>query len=248
MPHPRLFLLALGFYTRLPCPQNLDYKQLPQAGVYLPVIGWLVGGISALSFYLAGLLWPQTTAAVIAIVAGIFSTGAFHEDGFADVCDGFGGGYGKKRILEIMKDPQVGSYGALGLVLLLSLKLSVLIALPPAAVPFIMLAGHSISRLTPLLLMNRYVYAREQNSKGGGVVFKPGARDLLFAACLAILPLALLPPFSWLAVIPVLAVNWQLGRYFYRHIGGYTGDCLGAGQQIAETVFYLSSGALWTFI
>jgi adenosylcobinamide-GDP ribazoletransferase len=248
MPHPKLFLLALSFYTRLPCPQNVDFKQLPQASVYLPAIGWLVGGISALSFYLADLLWPQTTAAIMALIAGIFITGAFHEDGFADVCDGFGGGYGKERILEIMKDPQVGSYGALGLVLLLSLKMSLLIELPSANVPLLLLAGHSISRLPPLLLMKRYTYARTENSKGGGAVFKPDIKDLLFAAVPALLPLAWLSPLSWLAIIPVLLVNWQLGRYFYRHIGGYTGDCLGASQQVAETVFYLSISALWTSI
>ena len=92
MPQAKRFLLALGFYTRLPCPQNLDYKQLPQASVYLPIIGWLVGSVSALSFYLADWVWPQTTAAIAAIVTGILITGAFHEDGFADVCDGFGGG------------------------------------------------------------------------------------------------------------------------------------------------------------
>ncbi len=248
MPHPKLFLLAISFYTRLPCPQNLDYKQLPRATVYLPLIGWLVGGMSALSFYLVDLLWPQQTAVIAVIIIGIFITGAFHEDGFADVCDGFGGGYGKERILDIMKDSQIGTYGALGLILLLLLKISVLVALPGASVPFILLTGHSLSRLPPLLLMRRYSYARKDTSKGGVAVFKPDGSGLFYAASLAVLPLALLPALCWLAIMPVLAFNWQLGRYFYRHIGGYTGDCLGASQQIAETVFYLSVSALWTFI
>jgi adenosylcobinamide-GDP ribazoletransferase len=71
---------------------------------------------------------------------------------------------------------------------------------------------------------------------------------LLFAGACALLPFLLLPVLCWLAVIPVFMVNWLLGRYFYRHIGGYTGDCLGASQQVAETVFYLGVSALWTFI
>ncbi|MCK9394576.1 MAG: adenosylcobinamide-GDP ribazoletransferase [Methylobacter sp.] len=264
MPHLKLFLLALSFYTRLPgmaevsqavgnrCdrlphPQILDYKQLPQAAVYLPLIGWLVGGICALVFYLADLVWPQTTAVILALIAGILLTGALHEDGFADVCDGFGGGMDKQRILEIMKDSHIGVYGLLGLLLMLMLKISVLIAMP-AAVPFVLLSGHSISRLSPLLLMGRYEYAREHQSKASGAVYRPNFRELAFAAVIALLPLALLPILCTLAIIPVLISTILLGRYFYRRIGGYTGDCLGASQQVAETVFYLSVSALWIFI
>jgi adenosylcobinamide-GDP ribazoletransferase len=248
MPHLQLFLLALGFFTRIPCPQTLNYKQLPQATVYLPLVGWLVGGITSISFYLADLLWPQATAVILALIIGIFLTGAFHEDGFADVCDGFGGGWGKERILEIMKDSCIGVYGVLGLVLIFFLKISLLDSLFAAAVPLVLLAGHSISRLMPLLLMRCYDYARNNDSKAAGAVYKPGLQELTIAIIIALLPLALLPDLCVLAIMPVLGVNWYLGRYFHRYIGGYTGDCLGASQQIAETVFYLSVSALWTFI
>lgn len=248
MPHPKLFLLALSFYSRLPHPQALDYKQLPQAAVYLPLVGWLVGGVCALVFYLAIWLWPQTTAVILALIIGILLTGALHEDGFADVCDGFGGGMNKTRILEIMKDSHIGVYGFTGLLLLLSLKASVLIEMPAAAVPWVLLAGHSISRLSPLLLMQRYDYAREHQSKASGAVYQPNFRELVFAAAIALLPLALLPALSALAIIPALLATLLLGHYFYRRIGGYTGDCLGASQQFAETVFYLSMSALWKFI
>jgi len=242
------FLLALSFYTRLPGPQSQDYTKLPQAVLYLPLVGWLVGGITAASFYLADLLWPQATAVILALIIGIFLTGAFHEDGFADACDGFGGGWGKQRILEIMKDSSIGVYGVLGLLLIFLLKISLLGAMFAAAVPLVLLAGHSISRLLPLLLMQRYDYARNNDSKAAGAVYKPNLQELAVATILALLPLALLPSLCVLAIIPVLGVNWYLGCYFYRYIGGYTGDCLGASQQIAETVFYLSVSALWTFI
>ena len=248
MSHLKLFLLALGFYTRVPCPQTLDYKQLPKAIVYLPLVGWLVGGITASSFYLADLLWPPVTAVILALSIGIFLTGAFHEDGFADVCDGFGGGWGKQRILEIMKDSTIGVYGVLGLLLIFLLKISLLGDMLAAAVPLVLLAGHSISRLPPLLLMQRYDYARDTDSKAAGAVYKLSLKELLVATAIALIPLALLPALCVLAIIPVLGVNWVLGRYFHRTIGGYTGDCLGASQQIAETVFYLSVSALWTFI
>lgn len=248
MPHLKSFLLALSFYTRLPHPQTLDYKLLPQAAVYLPLVGWLVGGIAALVFYLADLLWPQATAVILALIGGILMTGALHEDGFADVCDGFGGGMNRQRILEIMKDSHIGVYGFIGLLSILLLKISVLVEMPAAAVPLILLVGHSISRLSPLLLMHAYTYAREHHSKASAAVYKPNLQELAFAAVIAILPLALLPGLSVLVIIPVLLATVLLGRYFYRHIGGYTGDCLGASQQIAETVFYLSMSALWKFI
>ena len=248
MLHLKLVLLALGFYTRIPCPKTVDYKQLPQATVYLPLVGWLAGGITALSFYLATLLWTQATAVIVALISGIFLTGAFHEDGFADVCDGFGGGWDKQRILEIMKDSSIGVFGVLGLLLVFLLKFSLLGGLSAAAVPWVLLAGHSISRLPPLLLMRCYDYARNNDSKVAGAVYKPDLHELAIATAIALLPLVLLPAMCVLAIIPVLGVNWYLGCYFYRYIGGYTGDCLGASQQIAETVFYLSVSALWTFI
>ena len=248
MPQVKLFLLALCFYTRLPGSQSQDYTKLPQAVLYLPLVGWLIGGITASSFYLADLLWTQISAVILALIMGIFLTGALHEDGFADVCDGFGGGCSKQRILEIMKDSAIGVYGALGLLLIFLLKISLLGGMLPAAVPLLLLAGHSISRLSPLLLMQHYNYARSNDSKAAGAVYKPNLQELSVATVIALLPLALLPALCVLAIIPVLGVNWYLGRYFHRTIGGYTGDCLGASQQIAETVFYLSVSALWTFI
>ena len=248
MPQIELFLLALTFYTRLPGLISLDYAKLPQAVVYLPLVGWLVGGITAAGFYLTNLLWPQLTSVILALIIGVLLTGAFHEDGFADVCDGFGGGWGKQRILEIMKDPHVGVYGVIGILLIFLLKISLLGSMLPSVVPLVLLAGNSISRLPPLLLMRKYDYTRIHDSKVADAVYKPNLQELSVASAIALLPLALLPALLALALIPVLAVSWYLGRYFHRSIGGYTGDCLGASQQIAETVYYLGVSGLWTFI
>jgi len=240
--------LAISFYTRVPVPKNLDYTQLPQAVLYLPMIGWLVGGCAAVVFYVSALLWSKLTALILSLIATVLLTGSFHEDGFADVCDSFGGGYGKAQILTIMKDSRVGSYALVGLVLLLALKLSVWMELPMNELPWLLLAGHSISRFPPLLLMYRYDYARADNSKSKDVLHKPSIRDLLIAASFALLPMLLLPALCGLAIVPVLLVTHGLGHYFYRHIGGYTGDCLGTSQQIAEVIFYLTVSSLWIFI
>lgn len=243
-----LFWLALGFYTRLPCPKTQNYERLPQTGIYLPLIGWLIGGLTGLSYYLASQVWGQTVSVILALIAGILLTGAFHEDGFADVCDGFGGGYGQERILEIMKDSRTGAYGVLGLLLIISLKISALSDLPSKSLPFILFAGHSISRLAPLFIMSRFDYARLEGSKSSAAIFMPDPVQWAFAGTTGLLPLIFLPvAISW--NVPVLLLfNDLLGRYFHRHIGGYTGDCLGASQQVAETVFYLGVSALWTFI
>ena len=248
MPQLQQFLLALTFYTRLPGPQNQDYTKLPQATIYLPLVGWVVGAVTALSFYLANLLWQQVIAVIIALIVGVFLTGAFHEDGFADVCDGFGGGWGKQRIMEIMKDSFIGVYAVIGLIFIFLLKISILSTLPTTTVPFVLFSGHSISRLFPLLLMQCYNYVRETDSKAVVAVYKPARRQLILATMVALIPLLLLPLICLLSIIPLLLGNVFLGRYFYRHIGGYTGDCLGASQQLTETIFYLSISALWIYI
>lgn len=243
-----LFLVALSFYTRIPCPKNLDYEKLPQASIFLPLVGWIIGSFLAATFYLTHLIWSQNTAILLSLSVGILLTGALHEDGLADVCDGFGGGFDKTRMLEIMKDSHIGVFGVLGLVLILALKVAALNEFSAREIPFILLTGQSISRLAPLQLMFRYDYAREQHSKIISATYKLNKKEGVFALFLGLLPLFLLPRICLWIVIPLFFATLLLGRYFHKHIGGYTGDCLGASQQISEVVFYLSLSALWKFI
>ena len=114
------------FYTRTPCPSWVDFEadHLNKATRYLPVIGWIIGGFTGLSFWMAIQLFDPLTSLLISLGISVLLTGAFHEDGFADACDGFGGGWTKPQILEIMKDSRVGPYGMVGLVLLFGLKIS----------------------------------------------------------------------------------------------------------------------------
>lgn len=113
----RLFFIALQFFTRIPVPAWVGYSPLwlQQSSRYFTAVGWVVGSVSALVYFAAAQVWPQLIAVVLACIASIWLTGAFHEDGFADVCDGFGGGSNAQQVLEIMKDSRIGAYGTIGI-------------------------------------------------------------------------------------------------------------------------------------
>src|SRR5258708_5864215 len=119
-----IFLTAVMFYTRIPCPKWVDHSSefLNKATRYFPLIGWIVGAFCFGTYYGLQYIYPIEIAIIISMAAGILITGAFHEDGFADVCDGFGGGWTKQKILDIMKDSHIGAYGVIGLILLFLLK------------------------------------------------------------------------------------------------------------------------------
>lgn len=236
------------FYTRVPVPAGLDHSEelLNKATLYFPLIGWLVGGVAAGTYWAASWLFPPAVAVLLSMVASVLLTGAFHEDGLADVCDGFGGGWTAARILEIMKDSRVGTYGLVGLGLALALKFATLHALPPARVPVALLAAHPLSRLTALGLVRWLPYARlnDADGKAKPVAKHLGAGELLAAAAFGVAPLLAavlyLQKPLWLLVLPLLTLlQWRLGCWFRRWVGGYTGDCLGATQQVAEVLIYL---------
>lgn len=252
----RLFFIALQFFTRIPIPAwvGFDPAWLHQASRYFPAVGWVVAGVSAGIYALAALLWPPVVAVVLATVAGIWLTGAFHEDGFADVCDGFGGGMTPERVLEIMKDSRVGAYGAIGITLMLILKLSLLASLPLAYVLPAILMAHPLSRLASCSLIWCLEYARLEGKAKPLAQHMSGA-EFVIAIASVLLPVAvmlafgLLPFMSFLAgLLCLIAASWWLARLFVRRIGGYTGDCLGAVQQLSEVAFYLGLLALprWT--
>ena len=120
----RIFLTSLMFFTRVPIPSFKDYSEddLNKCTRYFPLVGILVGSISFLAFYLSSLLFPTSISIAFSLLAGILVTGAFHEDGFADCFDGFGGGWSKSKILDIMKDSRLGTYGTVALIFLFLLK------------------------------------------------------------------------------------------------------------------------------
>ena len=200
---------------------------------------------------------PVEVAVLLAMIAGIITTGAFHEDGFADVCDGFGGGWTKEKILIIMKDSAIGAYGAIGILLLLLLKYVVLVQLLKVelnviSILFIFVAGHAISRWAAATIIFTHQYVREDElSKSKPIAKSYSWREVVGTAFFGFLPLLcfVIPTYkSAFVLVPVFAFRWYLARYFKKWIGGYTGDCLGATQQVCEVIFYLSIIAIWKFI
>jgi adenosylcobinamide-GDP ribazoletransferase len=242
--HLRLLLTAVRFYTRLPVPAWVGHSEalMQQSSRYLPLVGWLVGAVAAAVWWLAARYWSPTVAALLSTGAGILLTGAFHEDGLADVCDGFGGGWTVERILAIMKDSRVGTYGVVGLGLVLATKVALL---QSAAVPVLLLVAHPLSRLVALSFLHTHDYARPTPDSKAQAVAKPlPISEFLIAAAWGLLPLLALA--AWqrqlgylLVLLPLSGLQIGLGRWFQRWLGGYTGDCLGAAQQLAEVLIYL---------
>ncbi|WP_046246108.1 adenosylcobinamide-GDP ribazoletransferase [Hymenobacter terrenus] len=251
----RLLLTAVMFYTRLPCPRWVGHEaeQLNRATVYFPLIGWLVGAVTAGVYWCAALLWPPPVAVLLSTGAGVLLTGAFHEDGLADVCDGFGGGWTRTRILDIMKDSRVGTYGLVGLGLVMAIKVAALsgaAATPFGSsftVPVLLVVAHPLSRFTALTFVRTLPYARADldDGKAKPVAQSMPNRRLAAAALLGLAPLVTLAMWQqqlallWV-LLPLLILQIMLGRWFNKWLGGYTGDCLGATQQLAEALIYLS--------
>lgn len=240
-----VFFNALTFFSRLPAPRWVRFDQglLNQASGYLPMVGWLLGlMLAALWWGLSQVLAPEL-ALLLVMAASVWLTGAFHEDGFADLCDGAGGGYGKARILEIMKDSRLGTYGSIGLILLFAIKFTALMQL--TNVPQGLVVGYVLSRLPPVWLIHWLPYVRDDETSKARPVAKSIHKGILARATLfAGLSLLLLPwPKAALVIAALLLVSWLFGRYLRRILGGYTGDCLGALQQLSEVTIYICLGA-----
>lgn len=246
----RLVLTAIQYFTRLPVPRWAGYSnaQLNDAVRYFPLTGMLVGAMTGAVFLLAHKAFQQPVAVVIAMIAGLIITGGFHEDGLADTCDGFGAGRDKAHVLAIMKDSRVGSYGVLGLVSALLLKFSVLSQVPADRFLVIAVAAHAVSRFMAVSVIYSQEYVRHDDSARA----KPAAQSISAgglgcAGAIAAVPVLWLGAAGIAAAAAALIMRMLLAQYLFRRIGGYTGDCLGAIQQVTELAFYL--GLLgWTSI
>jgi adenosylcobinamide-GDP ribazoletransferase len=238
-----IFLNAVMFYTRIPVPRNLPYsdEMLNSATRWFPFIGWIVGGIGAAAFYGLQFVFPANLAILLSMIATIFITGAFHEDGFADFCDGFGGGYTKEKILTIMKDSRIGTYGSIGLVGMLAAKYLSLSSIDVKLIPLMLVAAHALSRLMPVLVIFTSEYARaDLESKSKPIGEKGKTTDLLIAIFFGLFWLAFLPLVFSAFIVPMLLIVTVIFRkYITGKLDGYTGDCLGALQQLSEVIFYL---------
>lgn len=246
----RRFFVAVQFLTRLPVPGQLASSEveLGKAAAFFPLVGVIVGGGAALAFVLLERVLPVPASVLCAIVFAAFLTNGFHEDGLADTFDGFGGGWTKDRILEIMRDSRIGTYGTLALVFLILGKFNFLSFLPQGQIWRWLIVAHTAARWTTLPLCAWLPYARAEG-QGKLVAKQVGALEIITGTATLFLVLLLLLP--WQAALATLLVTSIItllsGLYFRTRIQGITGDCLGATNQLTEVGLYLTAVVLLRF-
>jgi adenosylcobinamide-GDP ribazoletransferase len=246
----RLFFIALQFLTRVPVPAWVGWREdwMHQSARHFPLVGVLVGGFGAAVFWAAAHFWPGSVAVLLSMVATIWLTGAFHEDGLADTCDGLGGTVSRLRALEIMKDSRLGTYGAVGLLAVLALKAAVLADLAKRdlqALLVLLPLAHCWSRVAAVALLRALPYAGDiEHAKAKPMAQQLDAIGLAVALGWALLAGMLTLPW-WPAEMlaagaaATVAAAWLMARWLRRRLGGYTGDTLGATQQFSEVAVYL---------
>lgn len=230
------FLAALISFTRLPVKnQTLTAEDFNRAINYLPLVGLVVGSLCAGAFYALQGIVPTDVAILAAVISGILLTGAIHEDGFADCCDGFAASRDKDSILRIMKDPANGSFASLGLIALFSSKLVLLAQLPQEMIITALMAMHVMARALPLFIAHTLDHCNQQHSKmSANLAIDPGIQGvqmlLIWGFVAYFLPLTLLA----LLFLGLLLLGILARRFFRARLQGYNGDCLGAVEQLAE--------------
>ncbi len=245
-------LLAVQFLTRLPVPPlaRLTGEQaavgLARAMAWLPPVGTLIGLVTGATFVLAQWWWPPVIAAVLALIVEALLTGAFHEDAVADFCDAFGGVASGERALTIMKDSRIGSYGALGLGLVVLLRMAAMVALPPVLALVAIVAAATLGRLCAVTLAALVAPV----GSGAGMAVRAGRMPPGRLALAVLLALPGIVPLLWsrpgallVAVLAVVALLGWLARFLLRRIGGSTGDCLGFAAAMGQLAVLLAVAA-----
>ncbi len=236
------FFLQIRFLTRIPLPVNPEFDEdlFARSMVLSPLVGLIIGLVSALVF----LPFLNTdlfyTGIVLVIVVEIIVTGGLHFDGLADTCDGLFSNRTGKEILEIMKDPRLGTNGALGLVLLIILKIALMISLKGDNIIFTIIMMPAVSRMNILWSAGTSSYARK-SGMGKSTIDHTGYREIAAAVLITAAPgylllgMNALPAISFPALFAVLFTRYASGK-----IGGITGDILGAVIELSEVVFLAS--------
>jgi adenosylcobinamide-GDP ribazoletransferase len=239
---------ALIFFTRLPFwrlhqPPKACYETVVE---HWPLVGWLTGGVMAATLYGASMVLPYQVAVLVAIVMRLLLTGALHEDGLADFLDGFGGGgNNRQRILDIMKDSHIGTYGVIGLVLYLLLLFFCLSSMSPEMAALAILAADPYAKMLTAQLVPMMPYARREEEAKAKVIYRK--ITLVSGVSLAVQGLLPIGLFVWymgivwepLIFIPAL-VMYFLYLLIWRRLHGYTGDCCGAVCLMVELSVYLT--------
>ena len=245
------FRVAVMLLTRLPAGQlAVPIPQLHDAVWAFPVVGLIVGGLGALGLGFG--VWiglPPGMAAGVALIIGVLATGALHEDGLADLADGFGGGQTPARKLEIMRDSRIGSFGTLALILSIGMRWQGLATVGAGSIALTLcapIAVAAISRAGVPALMVALPPARRDGlgraAAGGNATGAAVAVAIGVAAGVVFLG----PVVGLAAALAAGITLFGLGALAMRQIGGQTGDVLGAGQQTAEIAAWLVVAAFVT--
>jgi adenosylcobinamide-GDP ribazoletransferase len=230
-------------------PQPFAADWLARSLKYFPAVGICIGVVSAAVWLLADPIWGDTTAALLAIGAGALMSGALHEDGLADTADAFGGGWAVEKRLAIMKDSRIGTYGVLALGFGCLLRVVALAAVPPWAGVAALVASHAVARATPAVMMSRLSYSGDTAAMKAAYTEAPLRPDewrlLAITAVAAMLPLVLVSVRAAITGL-LLGVLFAaiLAMRSRKLIGGYTGDVLGAVEQMFEIGFLLGVAAV----
>jgi len=194
-------------------------------------------------------IWGPVVGSLLAVAASIAATGALHEDGLADTADGLGGGSSLEKRLAIMKDSRIGTYGTLALAFSLSLRVTALADMPVWTAAAALISAHAAARVTPLFVMNALPYAGDaaamKVSYADASVSRDDRRFALVVVLCALLPLAFVSILSAISGLLLGAALAAAATYWARQrINGYTGDVLGAIEQVFEIGFLLGVAAV----
>ena len=198
-----LFLIAILYYSRIQLPLKVDFSNENQSRAYryFPLVGLIVGAIGGGFFIGFNALFNHNISVLLTMGLMILLTGALHEDGFADLCDGFGAGHDRESRLRIMKDSFLGLYAVVGVVVLLLLKFSALCSIQTAVLPYVIIVAQGVSRLIPLAVVRTMPYARVEKSKVPHANSGISWTSLCVASVVALLPLFGL---GWVFGVPLL--------------------------------------------
>ncbi len=243
----KLFLSAVQFLTRLPVSSicGLSMDVLGEASVFFPIVGLLVAAGGVALNHLLSPWMGRNILVMLVLLYFVLLTGGLHEDGLADTADGFGGGWRKDQILTIMRDSRIGSFGATAIVFSILARYVCLQSLSERAFDHFLVAGQVLNRWTALPLGFFLRSAREDDGQGARVAEKVSGLSLILgtAVTVVIVGLALGREAVWILCVGV-AVTILAGIYFWRRIGGVTGDCMGATNQLVEVTAYLMGALL----
>jgi adenosylcobinamide-GDP ribazoletransferase len=235
------FLSAVQFLTRVPVP-SIPYRpdSLARAIKFFPLVGILLGAAAALLHRALVPHLGRLPTALVMVIFLVWSTGCLHEDGLADTADGLGGGRSREQILLIFRDSRIGSYGVAALSLSLLARVILIASIPLGQVAQYLIAAHILCRWTTLPLSSLCPPARKTEGQGARVAHLVTGGSLLLGTVFSFLSVGLL--LRWRSAAPLfvsVAVTLLSARYYRRRIGGVTGDCFGATNQLTEIAVYL---------